>query len=54
MLVQKQIHIKMDQELHLKLKIEAARSDATLQDMVINIISDYFKEKEKEKVVDNA
>ncbi|MEA7609805.1 toxin-antitoxin system HicB family antitoxin, partial [Salmonella enterica subsp. enterica serovar Virginia] len=45
-LCQEQIHIKMSQELHLKLKIEAAKSGVTLQDFVIRVISEHFLEKE--------
>mgnify|MGYP001718370475 FL=1 len=51
--MQKQIHIKMSQELHLKLKIEAAKSGVTLQDFVIRVISEHFLDKENKKVVNN-
>ena len=53
MRMQKQIHIKMSQELHLKLKIEAAKSGVTLQDFVIRVISEHFLDKENKKVVNN-
>ncbi|ELU6329280.1 toxin-antitoxin system HicB family antitoxin [Salmonella enterica] len=43
----------MSQELHLKLKIEAAKSGVTLQDFVIRVISEHFLEKENKKVVNN-
>lgn len=39
----KQIHIKLTPELHKALKIEAAFCDATIQELIVELIQDRLK-----------
>lgn len=41
-MILKQIHIKMDSRLHTLLKVEAAKKDMSLQDLVVGILSSHF------------
>jgi len=53
---QKQIHIKMDSRLHTLLKVEAAKKDMSLQDLVVGLLSSHFfvsKEKFIEECCDD-